>query len=291
VNDPVRMALREALGPYRRAIGVVAALVVVFLLVPLVVILTQAFSGGFFFQFPPPSWSTRWFSQVLNDPTWQDAFKRSLLTASVGGVVATVCGTMAALALRRLSRGARLLRTLLLAPLVIPQLVLAIGIFVARDGLGFGTSLWTLVVGQTTLALPVVVTIASAGLADVDPALSRASQSLGHPWPSTVLRVELPLIFRSVLSALMLAFALCFDEAVLAFFLAPPGSPTLPTQLWQTSQENASPAIAAVSALVVAFVTLLLLLAAWLARPRRTRPTAPALATPVMPSPPPASPA
>ena len=73
--------------------------------------------------------------------------------------------------------------------------------------------------------------VASAGLASVDPALSRASASLGHPWPSTVWRVELPLIGRSVIIGFVLAFALCFDEAVLAFFLAPPGRRRCPAAL------------------------------------------------------------
>lgn len=268
--DDIRLALREALGGYRVALVVAGALLAVFLLVPLVVILPQAFSSGLFFKFPPPGFSTQWFDTVVNDPLWRDSFVRSLGTAAAGAVLATTAGTLAALGLRRLGARGRVLRTLFLAPLVIPQLVLAIGIFVARDDLGLGTSLWTLVVGQTVLAFPVVVVVASAGLSSVDPALSRASASLGHRWPSTVLRIELPLISRSVLSAFVLAFALCFDEAVLAYFLAPPGKATLPTQLWLASTENASPAIAAVSTIVMGLVTVLLLAAAWIGRPRPT---------------------
>lgn len=268
--DDIRLALREALGGYRVALVVAGALLAVFLLVPLVVILPQAFSSGLFFKFPPPGFSTQWFDTVVNDPLWRDSFVRSLGTAAAGAVLATTAGTLAALGLRRLGARGRVLRTLFLAPLVIPQLVLAIGIFVARDDLGLGTSLWTLVVGQTVLAFPVVVVVASAGLSSVDPALSRASASLGHRWPSTVLRIELPLISRSVISAFVLAFALCFDEAVLAYFLAPPGKATLPTQLWLASTENASPAIAAVSTIVMGLVTVLLLAAAWIGRPRPT---------------------
>lgn len=268
--DDVRIALREALGGYRTALVVLGALLALFLLVPLVVILPQAFSSGLFFKFPPPGFSTQWFDTVFNDPLWRDSFVRSLGTAAAGAVLATVAGTLAALGLRRLGPRGRLLRTLFLAPLVIPQLVLAIGIFVARDDLGLGTSLWTLVIGQTVLAFPVVVVVASAGLSAVDPALSRASASLGHRWPSTLWRVELPLISRSIISAFVLAFALCFDEAVLAYFLAPPGKATLPTQLWLASTENASPAIAAVSTIVMGLVTVLLLAAAWIGRPRPT---------------------
>jgi putative spermidine/putrescine transport system permease protein len=268
--DDVRIALREALGGYRTALVVLGVLLALFLLIPLVVILPQAFSSGLFFKFPPPGFSTQWFDTVFNDPLWRDSFVRSLGTAAAGAVLATTAGTLAALGLRRLGPRGRLLRTLFLAPLVIPQLVLAIGIFVARDDLGLGTSLWTLVVGQTVLAFPVVVVVASAGLSSVDPALSRASASLGHRWPSTLMRVELPLISRSILSAFVLAFALCFDEAVLAYFLAPPGKATLPTQLWLASTENASPAIAAVSTIVMGLVTVLLLAAAWIGRPRPT---------------------
>jgi putative spermidine/putrescine transport system permease protein len=268
--DDVRIALREALGGYRTALVVLGALLALFLLVPVLVILPQAFSSGLFFKFPPPGFSTQWFDTVVNDPLWRDSFARSLVTAAAGAVLATAAGTFAALGLRRLGPRGRLLRALFLAPLVIPQLVLAIGIFVARDDLGLGTSLWTLVIGQTVLAFPVVVVVASAGLSSVDPALSRASASLGHRWPSTLLRIELPLISRSILSAFVLAFALCFDEAVLAYFLAPPGKATLPTQLWLASTENASPAIAAVSTIVMGLVTILLLAAAWIGRPRPT---------------------
>lgn len=271
--DP-RQALREAIGGYRAGFVTLGVLLAAFLLVPLVVILPQAFSSGLFFQFPPPGFSTTWFEQVASDDLWRGAFTRSLWTALVGASLATACGTLAAIGLRRLGVGGRALRTIFLAPLVMPQLVLAIGIFVARDDLGLGSSLWTLVLGQTALAFPVVVVIASAGLSSVDPALSRASASLGHSWPGTVWRVELPLIRRSVLSAFVLAFALCFDEAVLAYFLSPPGQATLPTQLWLSSTEQASPAIAAVATFVMGVVLALLVLAGWLGRQAASSPAA-----------------
>ena len=133
--------LRESLGGYRLALAALGVALAVFLLVPLVVILPQAFSSGLFFKFPPPGYSTQWFSDVVSDDLWRSAFTRSLTTALAGALLATVCGTLAALGLRRLTKGARILRTAFLAPLVMPQLVLAIGIFVAREELGLGTSL------------------------------------------------------------------------------------------------------------------------------------------------------
>lgn len=266
MNEDVRIALRDAIGGYRLWMIALAVGIAIFLLFPLAVILPQAASSEVFFKFPPPGFSTKWFETIFQDAMWRDAFTRSLITAAVGSLLATVTGTLAALGLRRLGPAGRTLRAVFLAPLIIPQLVLAIGIYIARDDLGLGTSMAALVVGQTVLALPIAVVVTSAGLSNVDPALSRASQSLGHRWPSTLFRVELPLISRSVLAAFVLTFTLCFDEAVLAYFLAPPGSPTLPTQLWLSSTESASPAIAAVSAVVMGIGVVLLAMVAWLGR-------------------------
>ncbi|GAA0276040.1 ABC transporter permease [Cryptosporangium japonicum] len=248
------------------ALGVVVAL---FLLLPLLVILPVAFSADSFLVFPPQEWSPRWFSAVLNDPAWRDALGLSARIAAGATVLATVAGTAAAFALRRLRRGQRALRTVMLAPLVVPQLVLALGLYLAVDDLGGRAGLGTLLVGQAVLATPIVYLAVAAGLAGVDPALARAARSLGHTWPSVLLRIELPLVARSVAGAAVLAFGLCFDESVLAYYLSPPGRETLPTRIWLDASQSASPAIAAVSTLVIGLAVVLLGLSLLLGRRRR----------------------
>jgi ABC-type spermidine/putrescine transport system, permease component II len=146
--------------------------------------------------------------------------------------------------------------------------VLALGLYLTFRGLTGGTDLRVLALGQGTLAMPLVFVTVSAGLAAVDPNLSRAAASLGFRWPSIVWHVELPLVRRSVLAGGILAFAVCFDEAVLAYFLSPPGQQTLPTKIWTSASESASPTIAAASALVICLAITLLAVAAVL-RPRR----------------------
>jgi len=237
------------------ALGVVVAL---FLLAPLAVVLPVAFSADSFLVFPPQQWSTRWFTEVLADPAWLEAIGLSARIAAGATVLATVAGTAAAFALRRVRRGRRALRTLMLAPLVVPQLVLALGLYLAVDDLGGRAGLGTLLVGQAVLATPVVYLAVAAGLAGVDPALTRAARSLGHTWPSALLRVELPLVVRSVVGSAVLAFGLCFDESVLAYYLSPPGRETLPTRIWLDAGQSASPAIAAVSSLVIGLAVVLL---------------------------------
>lgn len=249
--------LRYSLRRLRLPIVIVGVLIAVFLLAPLLVILPAAFSSSRYLRFPPPGFSTEWFEKVFSDPLWTDAILASLWVAGAGAALATIAGTLAAFALRRLSRGTRVLRTVFLAPLIIPPLILALGLYVVfsdfRDA-----ALWVLALGQATLAMPLVFVTVSAGLSNVDPALSRAASSLGYTWPAVLWRIELPLVSRSLVSATVLAFALCFDESVLAYFLSPPGEATLPTRLWLSASDNASPSIAAVSAIVICVAVSLL---------------------------------
>jgi putative spermidine/putrescine transport system permease protein len=264
----------ELRGVFRRLspwVIVVAVLTAVFLLAPLLAILPIAFSADRYLTFPPPGFSLRWLTEVFTSADWQAAFGQSLYTAGTATVLAVVAGTGAALALRRTRRGARLLRTVVIAPMVVPPLVLALGLYLAVDDLGGSAGIRTLILGQATLAAPLVCLSVSAGLSKVDPALSRAARSLGHGWPSVLWRVELPLVARSIAGSAVLAFGLCFDESVLSYYLSPPGEETLPTLLWLDAGQQASPAIAAVSALVMGMAVALLGITVLLTGPRARR--------------------
>jgi putative spermidine/putrescine transport system permease protein len=261
--------LRTTLRRTAPAVSVVACLIVVFLLTPLLVILPIAVSSDVFLKFPPSGLSTRWFTEVFADPAWQASFVQSLKVATVATLVAVITGTSAALALRRATRARRLLRTAMIAPMVIPHLVLALGLYLGIQDLGGAAGIRTLMLGQAVLAAPMVYLTVASGLAAVDPALSRAALSLGHRWPSVLLRVELPLVARSIAGAAVLAFGLCFDESVLSYYLSPPGQETLPTRIWLEASQQASPAIAAVSSLVIGLAVALLGLSLVLTGTRR----------------------
>lgn len=262
-------ALRESLPRSRAPFVLSGVLIAIYLLVPLAAILPLAFTTSPFLAFPPEGFSWQWFRTLFTDSGWTASMLNSAKVAGAAALMATVAGTSAALAVRRISGGKQLVRTTLLAPIVMPQLVLALGLYLTYRSIAGGTSLAVLALGQATIAMPLVFVTVSAGLAAVDPALSRAAQSLGYRWPTIVRRIELPLINRSVLSGAILAFAVCFDEAVLAFFLAPPATQTLPVKIWTSASENASPTIAAASALLICVaVTLLAVVAVIQAHPR-----------------------
>lgn len=262
-------ALRESLPKTRLWFVLVGVLIAAFLLVPLAAILPLAFTNSPYLVFPPEGFSWQWFSTLLHDSGWTASMLNSAKVAGGAALMATVAGTSAALAVRRLSACKRIIRTTLLAPMVMPQLVLALGLYLTYRSIAGGTSLLVLALGQATIAMPLVFVTVSAGLAAVDPALSRAAQSLGYRWPAIVRRIELPLVGHSVISGAILAFAICFDEAVLAFFLAPPSTQTLPVKIWTSASESASPTIAAASAIVICVaVTLLAAVTVLQSRPR-----------------------
>lgn len=256
--DELRAAFTRSRVPFAVA-GIVIA---IFLLVPILVILPVAFTHGTFLQFPPQGFTFGWFRQVLQDPTWTTPAWLSVKIALLDTLFATVAGTTAAFAVRRMGRGTSFARTVMLAPMVVPQLVLALGLYLAYRVIHWGGDLRVLIIGQATVAIPIVFVTVSAGLVAVDPALSRAAASLGHRWPSVILRVELPLVGRSIVGAAIMAFALSFDESVLAYFLSPPGQPTLPVAIWQSASQSASPAISAVSAYVMIIAVTLLAITA-----------------------------
>jgi putative spermidine/putrescine transport system permease protein len=111
------------------------------------------------------------------------------------------------------------------------------------------------------LATPIVFVAVSAGLAQVDPALSRTAASLGAKWPTIVWRVELPLLRGNIVAAALFAFAFSFDEVVISYFLNGPDNTTLPVELFVSTRDSLSPAIAAAST-VVMLIALLLVAAA-----------------------------
>lgn len=262
-------ALRAAFPRTRWPFTVAGVVLGVFLIAPIASIVPLAFTTDRYLLFPPSGFSWKWFDVLFTDPTWRASIMNSLYTALIGAGIATVAGTSAALALRRMRHGRSLVRTVLLAPMVMPLLILALGLYFTYRTFFGGTSLAVMVLGQATLAVPLVFVNVAAGLSSVDPNLSRAAESLGFRWYSVVRRIELPLIRRSIVSGAILAFAVCFDDAVFSFFLAPPGSSTLPVKLWRSAAESVSPTVAAASALIIAIaLSLLAIVAVLQSRPR-----------------------
>jgi putative spermidine/putrescine transport system permease protein len=260
--------------PGRALLGGFCGLVAVLLVAPTLVVVPLSFTDKQSFVFPPTGWSTRWYENLFTDQSWIDATMLSLRVGGIVTLVATVLGTAAALALvmgrgrwRPPSRG------FLLAPTIIPGVIVAIGIFSVFLTWGLTQTTTGFVLAHTALAIPMVMIAVTASLSGFDHQLLRAAQSLGAGPLSAFRQVTLPLIAPGVLTGALFAFLTSFDEAIVSLFISGPFARTLPVQIYQSVTAEIDPTIAAASTMLVTITTIVLVVVALImnSRSRRTR--------------------
>lgn len=245
--------------------------VLAFLLVPIAVIVPLSFSDSSFLVYPIPGWSLKWYENLFTSDDWIRAARNSFIVAPLATVIATVLGTLAAVGLARTDfpyKGA--LMSVLIAPMVVPIVVVGVATYLFFAPLGLVDSYAGLIVVHAALGAPFVLTTVLATLQGFNHNLVRASLSLGAGPLETFFRVTLPVIAPGVISGALFAFATSFDEVVVTLFLAGPEQVTLPRQMFTGIRENITPTIAAVATLLILFTTSLLLVLEWL-RGRRAR--------------------
>lgn len=239
----------------------VAALVGLIMVVPTLIVIPMSLTGIPSFKFPPPSWSTQWYSEFFSSSAWYGSLGRSVVVALVVTALATTLGTSAALGLvRGRSRGRTVVQALILSPLIVPTVVAAIGIYRVYLTWHLTGSLFGFIAAHTCLAIPLVVVTVSATLGTVDPRLENAAASLGAGPIATFRQVTLPLILPGVLIGAVFAFMTSFDEVVVSIFLATASLTTLPVQLYTNVTREIDPTVAAASTILFVVTTSLLLI-------------------------------
>jgi putative spermidine/putrescine transport system permease protein len=244
--------------------------VLAFLLLPILVIIPLSFSDSTFLIYPITHWSLRWYENLFSSPEWLRAAKNSFIIAPAATLIATTLGTMAAVGLARANFPFKgLLMSVLIAPMVVPIIVVGVGTYLFFARLGLADSYTALILVHAALGAPFVLITVLATLQGFNQNLVRASLSLGAGPVSTFFRVTLPVIAPGVISGALFAFATSFDEVVVTLFLAGAEQVTLPRQMFTGIRENISPTIAAVATLLIVFTTGLLLALEWLRGRRR----------------------
>ncbi len=250
----------------------VCALVVIYMLVPLAIVLIISFSSAPFLTFPPPGLSLQWYDKFFSDPAWVRSLLVSLQVMVPTAIMATVCGTAAALGLSRSAfRGAALINGILMAPLVVPVIITAAAMFGVFRVWGLYGTLPGLVLAHTILTIPYVLSTVGASVQLVDRRLEDAAANLGaRPW-TTFRRVTLPLIFPAVLSGLLFSMVISFDELIVSLFISTPTVRPVTVQMWSNIRGDTDPTIAAIATLLFLF-SLAALLTEALARRKSGQP-------------------
>jgi putative spermidine/putrescine transport system permease protein len=247
---------------WRGLLLVFCGLVAIWLVAPSLIVIPLSFTDRPSFVFPPTGWSTQWYVNFFTDPSWLWSLEASIRVGLLVAVVATVCGTAAAVAFSRTRFfGDQGLRALLLSPMIVPVIVVSIGIYAIYLRLNLlGTTLG-FVVAHSVLALPFVIIPVSASLQGFDRRLEDAAAICGASKWTTFRTITLPQVAPGVLSGALFAFATSFDEVVLSLFIQSPYLQTLPVRMYSSITRDTDPTIAAAATVILALTTALTILA------------------------------
>ena len=238
----------------RIVLAVISLLVLVFLGMPIVLILVTSFGSDALGSFPPESWTLNWYQQLFaDDSKWPAALALSATVAALTTLFSVALGMMAAIALVRSELPMRsAVYGLVLAPLVIPQVVVALGLFLLFEPAAMLGSPIAIALGHTVLATPIAVMILMATLKGIDERLEDAAASMGAGRLTIARRITFPLAAPGVIAAAVFSFITSFDEFFISQFLSSVDTITLPVQVFNVLQFDVDPSVTAVAALLIA---------------------------------------
>jgi putative spermidine/putrescine transport system permease protein len=247
------------------------ALVLLFLIAPILAVIPLSFNAEPYFSYPMPGLSLQWYRDFFGNERWTGALALSTKLAVTVTFFSTALGTMAALGLARTQLPLRsVILGLLLLPMIVPVIIVAVAVFMSFGYFNLIGTFAGLALAHTALATPFVVITVTSTLTGFDWSLQRAAQGLGAPPFFAFRKVILPLILPGVVTGAIFAFVTSFDEVVVALFLASAEQRTLPKQMFSGIREMISPTITA-AATVQVLLSVCLLIGAELLRRRTER--------------------
>lgn len=232
----------------------ILAFVFAFLYIPISVLVALSFNEGGL----PTAWtgfSVKWYGELLENSDIISAALNTLIVAVVSTLLATAIGTLLAIGVEIRRRKGNFLESLIFAPMIIPDIVLAIALLSFFSLLDITLGLHTIVLSHVVFNLAFVCSVVRARLKTFDWSVVEASADLGGSVTTTFLRVTLPLLMPAVIAGALLAFTLSVDEFIIAFFTSGAGraSITLPMQIFSMIRFGVTPEINALATLVIAF--------------------------------------
>ncbi len=225
-----------------------------FLYLPILILVIYSFSdtravgvwGGFTF---------RWYDRMLNNPEMMGALWNSVKVALISTIIATVLGTMAAIALDRYRKwlGKKSFDVILYLPVIIPEVTMGAMLLIwFTQVVPINLSIWTIIIGHIAFSTSFVAIVVRARLANLDDSLEEAAMDLyANRW-TTFRRITLPLIMPGVMGGALLALTLSLDDVIITEFVQGPGATLLPVYVFGLIRRQVTPEINAVSTLMLA---------------------------------------
>lgn len=241
-----------------------ATLVGLFMLGPMLLVMVMSFGQGTSLRFPPLSFTIDSYVVYFTNSSWMIPTLNSFIIATASAIITVLVTTPAAFAFALFDfPGKRLVRLLIMMPLMVPFIVMALAYFFFFGQIRLLNTMSGVMIAHACLAVPVVFLIQSANLKSFDWTLVRASQACGAgPW-ATFRHVCLPLLRPSFLVAGLFAFITSFDETVISLFISGRSASTLPRRMFESVRQESDPVVAVVSTLLFVVVAAGALIVAW----------------------------
>jgi spermidine/putrescine transport system permease protein len=223
-----------------------------FLYIPISVLVALSFNEGGL----PTAWtgfSVKWYGELWRNGDILQAAGNTLIVAIISTALATVLGTLLAIGIEIGRTKGRALESLIFAPMIIPDIVLAIALLSFFSLLGVPMGLHTIIFAHVVFNLAFVCAVVRARLKSFDWSIVEASSDLGASAWVSYRRIVIPVLAPAIIAGALLAFTLSVDEFIIAFFTSGAGraSTTLPMQIYAMIRFGVTPEINALATLVI----------------------------------------
>lgn len=204
--------------------------------------------------------SLKWYQELFRDRDIREALLNSLILAVLSCILAVFIGTSGALGMyRRKSKMNDSIAYISTIPIMIPEIILGMVFLSVFSLMGLPFGMVTLVIAHTTFCVPYIFSMVKARLVGMDKSLEEAALDLGASPVRVFFDVTLPLIMPAILSGVMLAFAMSFDDVVISIFVTGPKVNTLPVKIYTKLKTGVTPEINALATLLLVAITVLLI--------------------------------
>jgi len=248
-------------------IRIYTLLVYLFMFLPVAVVVLLSFNASQFGSFPMTGFSFRWFVELAQNEAILRAFQTSIVLGALTAVISTTLGVLASLALVRYNvPGRNLISTLLIAPILVPEVVLAVALLLFLNFLSINKSFFLLLMGHVIFTLPFVILVVQARLVGIRKDYEEAALSLGASPVQAFFQITLPLLAPAVFAGMLFAFTISFDDITGTLFWKPGGVETVPTQIFAMLRNSISPEINALGTVMILLTVGLPLLGLAIAR-------------------------
>ena len=257
-------AARHAKRAFKQRVSMsqtVLAVTLVFLFLPLLVLVVYSFNGSTSMTWS--GFSFRWYERLFSSRELWRALRNSLIIAVSSAATATVLGTIGAIGVSWYKFRMRgYVQTVSFLPMILPEIIIGVSLSIFFAGIGIPLGLFTIYVAHTTFNLPFVFLMVMARLDEFDFSIIEAAADLGANEKETLFKVTLPICMPGIISGLLTAITLSLEDFVITFFVAGPGSSTLPIFIYSaiTRKGGVTPLISALSVVMILTTVLLCIL-------------------------------